>query len=68
MAKPKFRTTAREYGDGLPVEISQHDNGRPVIVAYNEAGYNHTIVDLEDMLQWIASNMPEMLHSNDDSD
>ena len=45
----------REYGDGLPVELEWR-NGRPVVVAFNEAGCCATYVDLLDLMEWYKYN------------
>ena len=47
-----------EYGEGSEVQL-RYENGRPVIVASNEAGYNRTYVDLIQLLEWVNKNMPE---------
>jgi TATA-binding protein-associated factor Taf7 len=60
MIDNKQITDIREYGDGLIVKIGL-DNDRPVIVAYNEAGYNSTYVDLIDVLDWVREHRPELL-------
>ena len=52
-----------EYGEGYPVEIKEKD-GRTVIVALNEGGYNSTIVDLEDLLTYLQKHKPELLKIN----
>ena len=35
--------------------------GRLVIKAFNEAGYNHTLVDLIDVIEFVKINYPELL-------
>ena len=47
-----------EYGEGSEVQL-RYENGRPVIVASNEAGYSSTFVDLIQLLEWVNKNMPE---------
>jgi len=47
-----------EYGERSEV-LLRYENGRPVIVASNEAGYNGTFVDLIQLLEWVNENMPE---------
>jgi hypothetical protein len=42
----------REYTEGYPVEIKRHDNGRLIIEALNEGGYNATQVDLLDVINY----------------
>ena len=50
----------REYNEGMLVELDLAENdNRTVIVAYNEAGYNSTEVDLLDVIEWVKNNRPE---------
>ena len=52
----------REYVEENPVEIDiEESNGRLVIVAFNEAKYNSTVVDLLDLIAWLKANKPELL-------
>lgn len=55
----------REYAEGLPVEIdfsnSEPDTRRLVVRARNEAGHNHTEVDLLDLLGWLHLNRPDLM-------
>ena len=61
----------REYGERIDVVIdddadgnlayADYVGGRPVLIAYNEGGYNHTTVDILDLVQWIQKNRPEWL-------
>jgi hypothetical protein len=46
----------REYCEEMDVKLGKGDNGRLVIVALNEAGYNSTEVDLLDLLEWLKVN------------
>lgn len=56
-----MKTTIREYGDGLTVEIREYGNAnRWVIQACNDAGFNHTAVDLLDTLEWVKKNLPDI--------
>lgn len=50
----------REYGEQEAVNLSEH-KGRPTIVAWNEAGYNNTEVDLRDVIDWVKRHRPELL-------
>ena len=44
----------RSYGNGDdPIELWLNDSGRLVVVAYNEAGYCGTEVDLYDLIEWL---------------
>lgn len=54
----------REYNEGRKVAITKHENGRWVIVAYNEGGYNSTRVDLQDIIDWVKVNLPQLLSDN----
>jgi hypothetical protein len=54
-------TKVREYNEKMPVKIYLNKNKRPVIVAYNECGYNRTQVDLIDVIEWVKENYPELL-------
>jgi hypothetical protein len=49
-----------EYAEGMPVYL-ETEKDRLVIGAYNEAGYNGTAVDLEQLIDWVARNKPELL-------
>lgn len=52
----------REYAEGYPVELRRDDrNGRLVVRALNEGGYNLTDVDLLDLLQWVKAHHPHLL-------
>lgn len=42
-----------------------HINKRFVIRALNESGYNKTEVDLIDVINYVKTNMPELLEDND---
>lgn len=53
-------TGVTEYGEGSEV-LLRYENGRPVIVASNEAGYSGTFVDLIQVLEWVNENIPELL-------
>jgi len=48
-----------EHYEKFEVKLDTSEN-RPVIVAYNEGGMNCTAVDLEQLLQWVATNRPEL--------
>lgn len=43
----------REHAEGMPVELWMLDSGRVVVRARNENGYNHTDVDLSELLNWL---------------
>ena len=44
-----------EYAEDMRVELAKHDNGRLIIRAYNEGGYNCTCVDLTQLLGWLSA-------------
>jgi hypothetical protein len=54
-------TGVREYGEEDEVLLDTRDNGRLVILASNEGGYNGTSVDLLDIIAWVKKNKPELL-------
>jgi len=57
-------TNIREYSEKEPVKIEPsdlHTDGRLVIYALNEGGYNSTSVDLVDVINWVKENKPELL-------
>lgn len=51
----KGNTDIREYGEELDVSIIK-EKGRWVILAFNQAGYDSTSVDLLDVLEWVKNN------------
>ncbi len=54
----------REHAEGLPVYLATTTDGRTVIKASNEAGCNHTQVDLYDLIAWLQINMPMVLRAD----
>lgn len=56
----------REYNDGLDVELKQLGK-RWVILAYAEAGFAQTSVDLRDIINWVKNNKPELLELENDT-
>jgi hypothetical protein len=58
-----------EYNEGNPVilmtreayEYKPEGHGRLVISATNEGGFNSTMVDLLQLIQWVKNNRPELL-------
>jgi hypothetical protein len=46
----------REYSEEMSVGLSTNRDGRIVVVASNEGGYNCTKVDLVDLLDWLKAN------------
>ena len=47
-----------EACEGMDVSLID-ENGRTHSLALNEAGYNSTRVDLDQLLEWVAINQPE---------
>lgn len=50
-----------EYAEGLDVKLQMEDNGRPIVSAYNEGGFNGTSVDLLELLAWLRANRPDLI-------
>jgi hypothetical protein len=50
-----------EYAEGLDVRLQLEDNGRPIVSAYNEGGFNGTSVDLLELLAWLRANRPDLI-------
>ncbi len=50
-----------EYAEGLDVKLQVEDNGRLVVSAWNEGGFNGTSVDLLELLAWLKSNRPDLI-------
>ena len=59
----KVMVGVTEYGEGMDVKLG-YAQGRPVIVASNEAGYASTFVDLIQVCEWVRNNMPELQKEN----
>jgi hypothetical protein len=53
-------TGVREYCEDYAVEFDE-SYGRPVVLAFNEGGYNSTAVDLLDLIDWLRKHRPELL-------
>ena len=52
-----------EYAEGLDVRLQLEDNGRPIVSAYNEGGFNGTSIDLLQLLAWLRANRPDLIES-----
>ena len=54
-----------EWAEGYPVILTKRDDGegseRHLIEAANEGGFNHTQVDLLQLIQWLRENRPDLL-------
>lgn len=57
------KTNIHEYTEGADVEIEEADDAL-LIIATNEGGYNRTVVDAKDVLDWLIKNKPELIYSN----
>ena len=45
----------RQYGDDGPPELWLNEDGRMVVVAFNEGGHCATQLDLYDLVEWVQS-------------
>jgi hypothetical protein len=50
----------REYAGGFEVEIVM-SSGRPAVRAYNEGGFNCTVIDLLDLMAWLNNYHAEIM-------
>ena len=50
-----------EYAEGLDVKLQMEDNGRLIVSAWNEGGFNGTSIDLLELLAWLRANRPDLL-------
>ena len=57
----EIRHGVTEYAEGLDVKLQVEDNGRLVVSAWNEGGFNGTSVDLMELLAWLKSNRPDLI-------
>jgi len=61
-AEPVVMGGVREHAEGFTVELAAEKvGGRLVVKAANEGGFNHTEVDLLDLLAWLHENRPDLL-------
>lgn len=51
-----METKIKEYNEEYPVTIQKEENGRWVINAINEGGYNSVSLDLLDIIEFYNSN------------
>ena len=51
-----------EYYEGFDVEVERQENGTYVVNARNEGGYNGVSIDLEELIKWVKTNLPELLN------
>lgn len=64
-----------EYTEGMPVYLAKNNglypishntkkirigNNRFIVLSLNEGGYNGTEIDLEQLLEWVANNLPSV--------
>jgi hypothetical protein len=52
----KVLSRVREYCEGYPVEFKKNEQGRWIIEAFNEGGYNGVEIDLLDVIRKYESN------------
>ena len=62
MATVVYNTEIREYAEEMSVSVEDCD-GRAVVKALNEGGYNCTLVDLLDLLSFVKREMPSLLEN-----
>jgi hypothetical protein len=67
LALYKIPTDINEYNEEAIVEVIIA-NGRPCIKAYNEGGYNSTIVDLLQVVEWYNSNKDNLNNLEEEYD
>jgi hypothetical protein len=46
------------------VYVRNDNEGKPVVVAFNQGGHDCTIVLVEDVLEWVRRRRPDLLSSN----
>lgn len=51
----------REYAEEMEVVLAIGKNGRFMVNAYNEGGFDRTCVDLIDLIDWLKINLPSLL-------
>ena len=56
----EIKTDIREYGEEMAVEIDERD-GRKIVRAYNQAGFDSVAIDLLDVLKFVKKEMPDLL-------
>jgi hypothetical protein len=63
MTETRALDGVREYNEELPVDLVRSDeaNGRLCIHAANEGGYNSTLVDLYDLIDWLILDSSDVL-------
>jgi len=56
-----IKTDIREYGEELDVEVEfDQEKNRWVIIANNQSGFDCTMVDLMDVVDWYSANRQVM--------
>ena len=56
-----MKTDIREYGEELDVEVEfDQEKNRWVIIANNQSGFDCTMVDLMDVVDWYSANRQVM--------
>jgi hypothetical protein len=62
LVEPDDMVGVREYGgEGFPVKLVMHSNGRWVLESLYQAGFDGTLIDLLDVVAWVKANKPELL-------
>lgn len=61
-----------EYAEGFPVELRELSieepgatllrEGRLVVVALNQGGFDNTAIDLLELISWMKDNRPDLLY------
>ena len=57
-----YKTDIREYTEEMSVSVEDYE-GRVVVKALNEGGYNYTLIDLLDLLSFVKREMPSLLEN-----
>ena len=50
-----------DHNDDDPIFLNEKDNGKLYIRAYTQCGYDSTDVNLEQLIDWLHKNRPELL-------
>ncbi len=62
-----MKTGIREYGEELDVEVEfDQEKNRWVIIANNQSGFDCTMVDLMDVVDWYSANRQVMVRAAKD--
>lgn len=58
-----YNTNIREYTEGSNVIIQESDD-KLLIIASNQGGYDKTVVDVKDVLDWFRKHKPEYMSTS----